>query len=296
MAAKKPRIGFVGQGYVGHNYADNFEARGFALVRYSLEEAYKMNKDKIKDCDVVFVCVPTPTTPKGFDLSIVEAGLSLVGRGKIAVIKSTILPGSTEKLQKKFPSLTLLFSPEFLSVATAKQDTDNPFINIVGMPIDDAKHRAAAKLAHGIFPKAPFASTMSSNEAEITKYAHNMSGYTQILTFNLLFDMAEKLGCNWQHVQEAIESDPLVCNRYANPVHKGGRGAGGACFIKDLAAFAREYERAIERPEGKAFLEAIQKNNIALLAQTGKDIDLLTEVYGAPAVNAAKKKAKRKVH
>lgn len=98
---KGPLIGFVGQGYVGGSYANNFEKRGYSVVRYSLEPAYVNNREAIAACDIVFVAVPTPTTPKGFDYSIVEAGLKLVGPGKTAVVKSTLLPGTTKLLQKK---------------------------------------------------------------------------------------------------------------------------------------------------------------------------------------------------
>ena len=87
---KKPLIGFIGQGFVGKAYADDFENRGFKNVRYALEEPYRNNKDLIKDCDIVFIAVPTPTTEKGFDDSIIRGAVKLVGKGKIAVIKSTI--------------------------------------------------------------------------------------------------------------------------------------------------------------------------------------------------------------
>ena len=293
MLKQKLLIGFVGQGYVGKNYADNLESRGYSVVRYSLEEPYRANKNKIKKCDIVFICVPTPTTSKGFDVSIVEAALKLVPRNKTAVIKSTILPGMTRKLQKKFPNIIVLFSPEFFSVATAKQDTNNPFMNIIGLPSQSARHKKAAEHVHSIIPRAPFTQTVTSDEAEITKYAHNMSGYTQVLTFNLLYDMAQHLGCNWRAVQEAIEADPLVCNRYANPVHKGGRGAGGFCFIKDLAAFSHLYKETIKRPEGEALLDAMQKNNIALLMETNKDESLLRDVYGSAVIRRAAKRARR---
>lgn len=291
--SKKMLIGFVGQGYIGKNYADNFESRGLSVIRYSLEAPYIANKAKIRSCDVVFICVPTPTTPKGFDVSIVEAALKLVGVGKIAVIKSTILPGMTRKLQKKFPNRIIIFSPEFLSVATAKQDTDNPFMNIVGIPSQDSRHKIAAERVQEILPRAPFTQTVTSDEAEIIKYAHNMSGYTQVLTFNLLYDMAEHLGAKWRPIQQAIEADPLVCNRYANPIHKGGRGAGGFCFIKDLAAFSHLYRGTVRRPEGEVLLDALQKNNIALLMETNKDEALLLDVYGPAVVRRAAQKKRR---
>src|ERR1700693_5239764 len=92
---QRPVIGIVGQGVVGETYADNFERRGYTTICYALEEPYRGNKYRIKDADVVFVCVATPTTPKGFDSSNVEEALKLVGEGKIVVIKSTVLPGTT---------------------------------------------------------------------------------------------------------------------------------------------------------------------------------------------------------
>src|SRR3990167_1914849 len=83
MRSKKPLIGFVGQGWIGRAYADNFEERGYSVVRYSLEKEYVGNKNKIKDCDIVFIAVWTPTTPNGFDDSVIRSVLKLVGKGKI---------------------------------------------------------------------------------------------------------------------------------------------------------------------------------------------------------------------
>lgn len=296
MSTKKPVIGFVGQGFVGKATADNFERRGFKTIRYALEAPYRANKHRIKEADIVFVAVPTPTTPKGFLSHIVEEGVSLARPGAIVVIKSTVLPGTTSRIQKKFPKITLLNNPEFLSEKTARKDTDEPFANVVGMPVADAKHKKAAALVQSIIPKAPFKLICSSEEAEIFKYSHNVSGYTQILTFNLMFDMARHFGAKWDPIQKAIEADPLICNRYSNPVHKSGRGAGGACFIKDFAAFSKHHTKLIAHGKATAFMKAAEAHNIALLAETDKDIGLLEGVYGAPVVSkarAAKKGSKR---
>lgn len=277
---QNPLIGFVGQGFVGKSYADDFENRGFTVIRYALEEAYRHNKKKIRDCDIVFIAVPTPTTPKGSDVSIVEASLSLVGRGKTAVIKSTLLPGMTARLQKKFPKVVVLCSPEFLNVATAARDAKHPFSNIIGMPGKSAGHRASAKLVRAILPQASFTQICSSDEAEIYKYAHNVSGYMQILTYNMLYDVAQHLGADWNAIYQALEADPMVSNWYIKPVHKSGRGAGGACFIKDFAAFARLYGDMVSEKEGIALLKAAERKNLALLLGTHKDLDLLKGVYG----------------
>ena len=286
-------MGFVGQGYVGGSYANNFEKRGFSVIRYSLEPKYIHNKEAISTCDIVFIAVPTPTTPKGFDYSIVEAGLKLVGKGKIAVVKSTLLPGTTVALQKKFPSISVLCSPEFLSVATAQKDADEPFSNIIGAPSRSKKHREAAEAVHRVLPNAPFSHICTSEEAEMIKYAHNISGFMQVLTFNALYDLAKSVGADWKNIRPAVIADPMISSRYSDPVHKSGRGAGGACFIKDFAAFAKLYKQTVGKKEGIDFLKAAEKRNIMLLVGTNKDMDLLEGVYG-PAVRSLGKKTKAK--
>lgn len=276
----KPLIGFIGQGFIGKNYADDFEARGHSVVRYSLEEPHINNKEKIADCDIVYIAVNANTTPKGFDGSNIRSGLGIIGAGKVAVVKSTLLPGMTKILQKDFPAITLLFSPEFLSEVSAAYDAAHPFSNIVGMPVDDQEHRDAAARVHEILPKAPFSMTCDSDEAEIIKYTHNINGYTQIITFNMMYEMAQALGHDWENIGKAIAVDPLVCNRYSNPIHKSGRGAGGHCFIKDFAAFTNQYEKLVGEKEGINALRAFEEKNIKLLKDSHKDSELLEGVYG----------------
>ena len=288
---KKPVIGFIGQGWIGKNYADDFEKRGYSVVRYALEEPYRANKEKIKDCDITLIAVPTPTTSKGFDVSIVENALSIIGKGKIAVIKSTMLPGMTRLMQKKFPKITVLFSPEFLNVVSAAHDAAHPFSNIVGIPKDDATHHMAAEQVLEVLPFAPFQLITLSEEAEVYKYAHNVSGVIQVLTYNAMYDVAEHFKVQWSPIQRALEADPMVSNWYIKPVHKSGRGAGGECFIKDFAAFTHLYANTIPKKEGIAFLRAAEKKNIMLLTDTNKDLNLLQSVYG-PRVLKQKSKTK----
>ncbi len=276
----KPVIGFIGQGYVGKNYADDLEARGYETVRYALEEPFRKNKDRIKDCDIVFIGVPTPTVAGKSDASIVRASVGLVGHGKIALIKSTIVPGTTVSIQKEFPDVSVLYSPEFLSEATAAYDATHPFSNIVGMAEDIARHRKAAEEVHAVLPPAPFTLTCKSTEAEIIKYTHNASGYVQIMLFNMMYDVARKHGADWSAIHKASLADPMICNRYAQPIHKSGRGAGGHCFIKDFAALKEIYKSTVQDKEGTALMEAIEEKNMQLLISSGKDVDLLAGVYG----------------
>jgi UDP-glucose 6-dehydrogenase len=120
---KSPKIGFIGQGFIGKNYADDFERRGFSVVRYALEQPFVQNKDRIKECDIVFIAVPTPTTPEGYDDSIVRSAVALARDGATVVIKSTLLPGTTESIQKSFPKKYVMHSPEFLRVTQAFDKT-----------------------------------------------------------------------------------------------------------------------------------------------------------------------------
>lgn len=282
---EKPTIGFIGQGYVGKNYADYFESRGFKVVRYSNELSFSQNKELIKSCDTVFISVPTPTTPQGFDSSVVEEVLSLVGNGNVAVIKSTVIPGTTEKLQKEFPGIFVLHNPEFLSEKTAKHDVENPDCNVIGIPVPDEIYKEKAKSVIDILPKAP-AIICSSREAEFIKYTHNVHGFIQIVYSNLLFDLADKLGLSWDVIKEFTGYDKYMTNRYANPVHasghtdKKGRGAGGHCFIKDFAAFRELHQKIVSDEKWTAILKSLEDKNINLLKSSGKDIDILKETYG----------------
>jgi UDPglucose 6-dehydrogenase len=281
MLDTNSKIGFIGQGWIGKNYADDFERRGFKTVRYSLDKNYLPNKDLIKECDLVFIAVPTPSTPNGFNPSIVEEGLSLVGENKVAVIKSTIVPGTTSKFKVLYPNIKIFYSPEFLSEATAKFDVENPFSNIIGVSSDLDEDLQIARDLLKIFPKAPFELICKSTEAEMIKYSHNLNGYFQIVMFNLMYDVAKTLECDWGVIKDAIKNDPMMNGQYSDPIHKSGRGAGGGCFVKDMAAFRERYEDLFpDDKEGIHVLKSLETKNIKLLKESNKDLSIVSDVYG----------------
>ena len=277
---KNTQIGFIGQGWIGKNYADNFEERGYNVTRYALEEPYLKNKDKIKNCDIVFIAVPTPTTPAGFDDSIVRKAIKLVGNDKTAVIKSTLLPGSTESIQKENPNIFVVHSPEFLVEVTAKHDATNPKRNIVGIPKNDKGYRQKAQIVIDILPSAPYNLVCDSREAELIKYSGNCWLYFKVIYINMLYDLSQKLDCDWEKIKDAMGADPRIGSSHMNPVHKSGRGVGGHCLIKDFAAFSTMYKELINDDLGSEILKSIKNKNINLLKNSGKDLDLLKEVYG----------------
>ncbi len=280
------KIGFIGQGWIGKNYANDFEARGYSVVRYALEEPYIANKGRIATCDIVFVAVPAPTTPQGFDDSMIRRVLPLVGKGKIAVIKSTILPGTTEMMQKLFPKLFVLHSPEFLAESTAAHDAAHPNRNIIGIPKMNAAYREKAEVVLRVLPDAPYEKIMHARDAEFVKYAGNCFLFTKVMFTNLLYDLVAANGSDWANVRDALIHDPRIGSSHTEPLHKsrpgvkGGRGAGGHCFIKDFEAFREMYRANVPDAYGNALLSALKDKNIELLVNSGKDLDLLEGVYG----------------
>lgn len=276
-------IGFIGQGRIGRNYANCFESRGFDVVRYSLEEPYAGNRRKIRDCRIVFIAVPTPTTPAGFDDGPVVSALANVAPGSTAVIKSTILPGTTEKLQGMFPDLFVTHSPEFLTEKTAAHDAANPTRNIVGIPKDDAEYRNRAAEILSILPDAPFQLICQAREAELIKYGANCFLYLKVAYANLLHDLAQSLGCDYATVSAMVAADPRIGPSHLQIATDGGRGAGGHCFIKDFEAFIRLHAQVADDPTGLAALEAWRDKNLQLLRDSGKDLDLIRGVYGGSA-------------
>lgn len=282
------QIGFIGQGFIGKNYADDFEHRGYSVVRYSLEEEYKGNREKLQECDIVFIAVPTPTTPDGFDDSAVRDVLRNIGEGKTAVVKSTLKPGTTQALQDAFPHIYVLHSPEFLRESTAAYDAAHPERNIIGIPVEDDAYRAIAQQLLSVLPNAPFSLVCKAAEAELIKYAGNAFLYTKVVFMNAVYEYAQAQGLAYDTIAQALSADNRIGDSHMQVVHKSGphartegRGAGGHCLIKDFASFVRMYSNEADDPGGAAALRALEQKNIDLLCKSEKDLDLLEGVYGS---------------
>jgi len=285
MNKKKITVGFIGQGFIGKNMADDFAARGYPVVRYD-KERYATNRDKIRACPFVFIAVPTPSTSRGFDDSIVRAVLKLVGDGKTAIIKSTIKVGSTEKYQKLFPKKYILHSPEFLTEKNAAQDTKFPPRNVIGYT-QKSKKMAAAVLK--LLPSSPHNFLVGSREAELAKYMGNNFLFLKVVFANIVYNLARRKKVDYDVVADIVGHDARIGKSHLAVKHRStstaqaGRGAGGHCFLKDMAAFVEMYgEGAHRRQQDKAaanLLNYIVKFNNQLLIDTKKDLDILRGVY-----------------
>ena len=164
--------------------------------------------------------------------------------------------------------------------ATAAHDAAKPKRNLIGIPIDTPEYREKAVAILRILPEAPYQKILFSRDAEMVKYAGNCFLFTKVLFMNMLYDMTQSTGCNWESLREAMINDPRIGESHTQPVHSSGRGAGGHCLIKDFEAFRRLYDTKVKDMYGSAVLRTMAEKNIELLSSTNKDLDLLQGVYG----------------
>src|SRR5665213_3393609 len=111
------KVGIIGVGKVGSAVRHGLTRIGHDVSVYDVKIPETKFGD-ILDTDLLFISVPTPQAADGTcDTSIVEsviADLARAGYRGLATIKSTVEPGTTDKLHAQYPSLKLAFCPEFL--------------------------------------------------------------------------------------------------------------------------------------------------------------------------------------
>ena len=238
------KLGVIGQGFVGgavyQGMKNYFDVSTFDINGKCTESSLF---DLIEKVDVTFLCLPTPMKKSGkCDLSIVENCLaqvdmlvkSLNKKDFIVVIKSTIPPGTTERLNKSNENLNVIFNPEFLTEANAIEDYKNQNRIIVG---GDRPWTSTVKtIFEKAFPQVPIIKT-SSTIAEMVKYVTNTFLATKISFANEMFQICQGLDIDFDKVIEYSKYDGRLGNsHWSVPGHDGDFGYGGHCFPKDIAA------------------------------------------------------------
>ena len=232
---KKFKVGVIGNGFVG-------EAISFAFSTVSDVYVYDTNplrsKDKLQyihTCDFVFICVPTPMFEDGSqDLSYVESAFEKAKNGPVYILKSTVLPGTTEYLNKKYPNFKIIFSPEYLTERTAKLDMLTQSRIILG---GELKLTEKAKTLFNQRFKIKNIIQTDSKTAELTKYMNNTFFATKVSIMNEFKLLCDKIGANWEDALMAFVSDGRIGDSHLNvPGHDGKLGYGGTCFPKDVNA------------------------------------------------------------
>lgn len=232
---KKFKVGVIGNGFVG-------EAISFAFS--SVCELYIFDKnplksvcdiDSVHNCDFVFICVPTPMFEDGSqDLHYVESVFEKATDKPVYIIKSTVLPGTTDSLNKKYPNFKIIFSPEFLSERTAKIDMLTQSRIILGGDLNLTKK--VKSLMDQRFKIKNIIQT-DSKTAELIKYMNNTFFATKVSIMNEFKLICDKIGANWEDALQGFVSDGRVGDSHLNvPGHDGMLGYGGTCFPKDVNA------------------------------------------------------------
>lgn len=231
---KDTKMGVMGLGWVGGTLADYLDKVGYPVLRYDPPKGLG-SQEELAEAEVIFVCVPTPYVDGvGFDDSIVDSAISDIPGEKIVVIKSTVLPGTTDKMQKKYPQHYLLFNPEFLREVTAERDMAHPDRQIIGYT---ERSKEIALRVLDMLPQAPFMHLSKAKEAETVKYFSNCFLAMKVVFANQVYDLCEKMGVDYDEVRECAVADPRIGDSHLQVAHGEHRGYGGHCFPKDVKAF-----------------------------------------------------------
>tara|TARA_Y100001963_G_scaffold103537_1_gene142510 strand:- start:736 stop:1416 length:681 start_codon:yes stop_codon:yes gene_type:complete len=153
---------------------------------------------------------------------------------KTIIIKSTVPPGTTEKLNEEYPLFDIVFNPEFLTEANFIEDFKNQDRIIIGGPRPATTK--VRQLFSKAFPQVHIIKT-SSTIAEMVKYMTNTFLATKVSFANEIYQICERLGVDYDKVVEYSTLDErLGKSHWAVPGPDGKLGFGGSCFPKDINA------------------------------------------------------------
>ncbi len=235
MYKRFTKIGVIGVGMVGGAMQHYLEKKeGIELFLYDKGRNLG-SPEEVNKAEIVFICVPTPYLKdgKGFDLSYVESAFDMLQGEKVVVIKSTVMPGTTEILQQKYPQHKVLMNPEFLTEETADQDMSYPDRQLVGYTQNS---QSVAGDVMQLLPLAPFERVLPVTEAEMVKYFGNTWFSVKVSFANQMYDLCHDLGIDYNRMVEAAAADKRIGRTHLNIFHKGYRGYGGKCLPKDIKA------------------------------------------------------------
>lgn len=182
--------------------------------------------------DIVFVIVPTPSIADNtFTSAYVESALQEIGTKKTVVIVSTVMPGETMRMQKKYPQLNLIYSPTFIALGSVIADFICPDFILMGT---DSKKDL--ENVSEIYKKACAGysdiTVLSTLEAEIAKLTLNCYVTAKITFANQIGNLCYRLGITADNILKAVGQDSRIGNLY----FKAGLGYGGPCFPRDNLA------------------------------------------------------------
>jgi UDPglucose 6-dehydrogenase len=256
------RISIIGSGWVGTAIGRGLAKLGNKVIFYDVvdkKELPNFSKDiqnAIKNTDVSFICVPTPTHEDGaIDLSYIQDAAQNIGTAladkdgyHVIVVKSTVVPGTTENVVipiveeysrkgVRDEEIGFCMNPEFLTEISGTWSTGEEmkkdFFTEDRIVIGEYDKKSGEVLEELYKPlnKPIFRTDLKT--AEMIKYVSNCMLATKISYWNEIFLICKALGIDAQLVADIVGRDPRI-GKYGT-IH--GKAFGGKCLPKDLKAF-----------------------------------------------------------
>ena len=242
-------IGIIGRGFVGSAVAHGFsEGVGYnAIIRiYDKDPSKSLNslEDVVNKSDFIFVSVPTPSNEDGtINIEILNSCISEINEihskkkhsNPIVLIRSTILPGTSLKIQNIFPDMRIVFNPEFLTERSANFDFISQTRFVLGG--DEKNVTEVSKLYRDRFGSSIAIIETDFQSAELIKYVCNTYFATKVSFLNEMKRISDKVDANWDDVIEGFLRDGRIGSSHSQvPGPDGKFGFGGSCFPKDIQA------------------------------------------------------------
>jgi len=246
----KYNIGIIGNGFVGSSVAFGFSPQcgcdGAVVKIHDKDESKSLHslEDVVNTSDYIFLSVPTPSNQDGsISLDIIYNVFEEINNvidyeadnQPVILIRSTITPGTTSKIQIKYPRMHIVFNPEFLTERSAKFDFINQSRFIVGGSWGNTT--AVEQLYKWRFGESTPVIRTNYQTAELIKYMNNCFFATKVSFLNEMYQIAEKCGANWEEAVDGFVRDGRIGHSHMNvPGPDGKFGFGGSCFPKDIQA------------------------------------------------------------
>ena len=280
-------IGVIGYGFLGGALVHGFSLHANIKIYDKFKAGFDTLEDTVKTSEYLFFCLPTPMFDDNGeqDLGILDGAVQVVHdevlklraagdhARKIAVIKSTVLPGANRAFQSKYPELTFVSGPEFLTARSNKLDFICASRHIFGGQDQEAL-RAMDSLFRFRFGNSVPIYLTDWESAEMVKYASNCFFAVKVNYFNYIYKLCDKLDIEYNDVKDMVLADGRIGRSHCDvPGHDGGFGISGTCFPKDLNALINFSNNIGIDPQ---ILEATWKQNIEL--RPSKDWEQLSGV------------------